>query len=212
MDTDEFDSIMEQYDDLMKAGAEEYLMAQAANMTETLLLDSAELVPIMAMNPLLGQPFLATIGVVGLKIIDGDEYQVGVSWFPHGNIPRELVQMWKNEQTTDADVVAYLLRKRLAIIAMDEDTMDADEIGWTTLLKEVNVGKRMTNFEEAVAGSSEEAEELVKSMLEATGSDFNELIKSLMEAVAEAEFQIPLEVEIDEEAEEFGQSFIAKWE
>ena len=212
MDTDEFDSIMEQYDDLMKAGAEEYLMAQAANMTETLLLDSAELVPIMAMNPLLGQPFLATIGVVGLKIIDGDEYQVGVSWFPHGNIPRELVQMWKNEQTTDADVVAYLLRKRLAIIAMDEDTMDADEIGWTTLLKEVNVGKRTTNFEEAVAGSSEEAEELVKSMLEATGSDFNELIKSLMEAVAEAEFQIPLEVEIDEEAEEFGQSFIAKWE
>ena len=133
MDTDEFDSIMEQYDDLMKAGAEEYLMAQAANMTETLLLDSAELVPIMAMNPLLGQPFLATIGVVGLKIIDGDEYQVGVSWFPHGNIPRELVQMWKNEQTTDADVVAYLLRKRLAIIAMDEDTMDADEIGWTSL-------------------------------------------------------------------------------
>ncbi len=212
MDTDEFDSIMEQYDDLMNAGAEEYLMAQAANMTETLLLDSAELVPIMAMNPLLGQPFLATIGVVGLKIIDGDEYQVGVSWFPHGNIPRELVQMWKNEQTTDADVVAYLLRKRLAIIAMDEDTMDADEIGWTTLLKEVNVGKRMTNFEEAVAGSSEEAEELVKSMLEATGTDFNELIKSLMEAVAEAEFQIPLEVEIDEEAEEFGQSFIAKWE
>jgi hypothetical protein len=120
--------------------------------------------------------------------------------------------MWKNEQTTDADVVAYLLRKRLAIIAMDEDTMDADEIGWASLLKEVNVGKRMTNFEEAVAGSSDEAEELVKSMLEATGSDFHELIKSLMEAVAEAEFQIPLEVEIDEEAEEFGQSFIAKWE
>ena len=166
----------------------------------------------MAMNPLLGQPFLATIGVVGLKIIDGDEYQVGVSWFPHGNIPRELVQMWKNEQTNDADVVAYLLRKRLAIIAMDEDTMDADEIGWTSLLKEVNVGKRMTNFEEAVAGSSDEAEELVKSMLEATGSNFHELIKSLMEAVAEAEFQIPLEVEIDEEAEEFGQSFISKWE
>jgi len=39
MESDEFDSIMEQYTRLMDAGAEDYLISAAKDMTETLLLD-----------------------------------------------------------------------------------------------------------------------------------------------------------------------------
>ena len=72
MESDEFDSIMEQYTRLMDAGAEDYLISAAKDMTETLLLDSAEMVPVIAMNPLFGKPFVATVAIIGLKVIDGD--------------------------------------------------------------------------------------------------------------------------------------------
>ncbi len=212
MESDEFDSIMEQYTRLMDAGAEDYLISAAKDMTETLLLDSAEMVPVIAMNPLYGKPFVATIAIIGLKVIDGDEYQVGLSWFPHANVPKELVRMWKEEKTDDKDVVAYLLSKRWAIIALDEDTVDADVMGWSSILKEVHVGERNTNFEEAVAGDSEEAQDLMDDFLNSTTANYQDLINAIMTAVQEAEYMIPVEVDIDEDAEEFDASFISNWE
>ena len=65
------------------------------------------------------------------------------------------------------DIVAHLLRKRLAIVALIDDTDDADNIGWKQVLKEVQSGERTTNFEDAAS-----AEDLIGEFDEGFGPTY----------------------------------------
>jgi hypothetical protein len=115
------------------------------------------------------------------------------------------------------DIVAHLLRKRLAIVALLDDTDDADRFGWTQIMKEVQTGQRTTNFEDAV-GSEELAEELggltsVLGQLLSGSLDemtFGDLVRMLSDA--QQDEKITHDIEVNDDFDEWDQTFTTEWE
>ena len=116
------------------------------------------------------------------------------------------------------DIVAHLLRKRLAIVALLEDTDDADRFGWTQVLKEVQTGQRPTNFEDAVGtgealeGLSDGITSMLAQLLSGSLDDmtFGDLVRMLSDA-GELDEEAPV-VEVNEDFNEWDETFTSDWE
>ena len=165
------------------------------------------------------EPYILTLAMVGYKEVKGENYQVSVAWYPQPKIPMEMLGILKedNVDIEEDDIVAHLLRKRLAIVALLDDTDDADRLGWTQIMKEVQTGQRTTNFEDAV-GSEELAEELggltsVLAQLLSGSLDemtFGDLVRMLSDAQENEE--ITHDIEVNEDFREWDNGFTTEWE
>jgi hypothetical protein len=218
-DADEFDRLHDEYLAFLDEGAGDYLQQHADQMTEHLALDAADTVPIVGINPMTAEPYIMTLAMVGYKEVKGENYQVSVAWYPAPKIPMELLGILKedNVDIEEDDIVAHLLRKRLAIVALLDDTDDADRFGWTQIMKEVQTGQRTTNFEDAV-GSEELAEELggltsVLGQLLSGSLDemtFGDLVRMLSDA--QQDEKITHDIEVNDDFDEWDQTFTTEWE
>ena len=175
-DGDEFDRLHDEYLAFLDEGAGDYLQEHAEIMQDSLGLDSADTVPVVGINPLTAEPYIMTLAMVGYKEINGEMYQCSLSWYPFPKLPIEVLRLLHKKENTrmaddgdEEDLVAELLRRRLAIVALIEDTDDADAVGWRQVLKEVQTGQRNTNFEDAM------------------GADFMKERKAREKSVAEAQ-------------------------
>ena len=218
-DADEFDRLHDEYLAFLDEGAGDYLQHHADQMAEHLALDAADTVPIVGINPMTAEPYIMTLAMVGYKEVKGENYQVSVAWYPQPKIPMEMLGILKedNVDIEEDDIVAHLLRKRLAIVALLDDTDDADRLGWTQIMKEVQTGQRTTNFEDAV-GSEELAEELggltsVLAQLLSGSLDemtFGDLVRMLSDAQENEE--ITHDIEVNEDFREWDHGFTTEWE
>lgn len=219
-DADEFDRLHDEYLAFLDEGAGDYLQEHANMMAEHLALDAADTVPIVGINPMTAEPYIMTLAMVGYKEVKGENYQVSVAWYPQPKIPLEIMSILKDDDVDieEDDIVAHLLRKRLAIVALLEDTDDADRFGWTQIMKEVQTGQRTTNFEDAV-GSEELALGLsdgITSMLAQllSGSldemTFGDLVRMLSDA--QQEEKPTHEIEVNEDFREWDDDFTTEWE
>jgi hypothetical protein len=218
-DADEFDRLHDEYLAFLDEGAGDYLQQHADQMTEHLALDAADTVPIVGINPMTAEPYIMTLAMVGYKEVKGENYQVSVAWYPAPKIPMELLSILRedNVDIEEDDIVAHLLRKRLAIVALLDDTDDADRFGWTQIMKEVQTGQRTTNFEDAV-GSADLAEELggltsVLGQLLSGSLDemtFGDLVRMLSDA--QQDEKITHDIEVNDDFDEWDQTFTTEWE
>ncbi|MHA1138382.1 MAG: hypothetical protein ACTSSE_18020 [Candidatus Thorarchaeota archaeon] len=219
-DADEFDRLHDEYLAFLDEGAGDYLQQHADMMGEQLGLDAADTVPIVGINPATAQPYIMTLAMVGYKEVKGENYQVSVAWYPQPKIPIEMMSILEKDEVDleEDDLVAHLLRKRLAIVALLEDTDDADRFGWTQVLKEVQTGRRPTNFEDAVGteemleGLDEGITSMLAQLLSGSLDDmtFGDLVRMLSDAQDES--VISHEIEVDEDFSEWDESFTSNWE
>lgn len=219
-DADEFDRLHDEYLAFLDEGAGDYLQEHADMMAEHLALDAADTVPIVGINPMTAQPYIMTLAMVGYKEVKGENYQVSVAWYPQPKIPIEMMGILKkdNVDLEQDDIVAHLLRKRLAIVALIDDTDDADRFGWTQVLKEVQTGQRPTNFEDAVGteevieGLSDGITSMLAQLLSGSLDDmtFGDLVRMLSDAQEDG-INSPT-IEVNEDFVEFDESFTSDWE
>ena len=120
----------------------------------------------------------------------------------------------------DEDLVAELLRRRLAIVALIEDTDDADAVGWRQVLKEVQTGQRNTNFEDAMGADEimgdfgEQLTGMLGDLLSGSMDDmtFGDLVRKIADA---QEFDKRVETVVakaDEDFTEWDDTFVSDWE
>jgi len=219
-DADEFDRLHDEYLAFLDEGAGDYLQEHANMMAEHLALDAADTVPIVGINPMTAEPYIMTLAMVGYKEVKGENYQVSVAWYPEPKIPLEIMSILKEDEVDieEDDIVAHLLRKRLAIVALLEDTDDADRFGWTQIMKEVQTGQRTTNFEDAVGteemleGLSDGITSMLAQLLSGSLDDmtFGDLVRMLSDA--QQEEKPTHEIEVNEDFREWDNGFTTEWE
>ena len=199
--SEEFDRLHEEYLAFLDEGAGDYLQEHAELMADELGLDAADTVPIVGVNPFTAEPYIMTLAMVGYKKMRDELFQVSVAWYPVPRLP--------------ADIVAHLLRKRLAIVALIDDTQDADSVGWSQVMKEVQTGARTTNFEDAKS-----EEDLVFSLNEDFGHILGGLLSGnlddmtfgdLVRAISEATSEVTVPEINTEEATDYDEAFTDEW-
>ena len=119
-DPNEFDRLHEEYLAFLDEGAGDYLQEHADLMADELGLDAADTVPIVGINPANAQPYIMTLAMVGYKKMRDEMFQVSVAWYTVPRLPVEIMEIL-NQDNVDIekeDIVAHLLRKRLAIVAL----------------------------------------------------------------------------------------------
>jgi hypothetical protein len=215
-DPDEFDRLHEEYLAFLDEGAGDYLQEHADRMADELGLDAADTVPIVGINPLTAEPYIMTLAMVGYKKMQNELFQVSVAWYPQPRLPVEIIEILNkdNVDIETEDIVAHLLRKRLAIVASKDDTDDADSVGWKQILKEVQTGERTTNFEDATSAEdvigefNEGLTNILGSLLSGNLDDmtFGDLVRAISEATTEAATP-----EMDLEATDYDESFSTEW-
>ncbi len=215
-DPNEFDRLHEEYLAFLDEGAGDYLQEHADLMADELGLDAADTVPIVGINPANAQPYIMTLAMVGYKKMRDEMFQVSVAWYPVPRLPVEIMEIL-NQDNVDIekeDIVAHLLRKRLAIVALIDDTQYADTVGWQQVLKEVQEGERTTNFEDAASTEdllgqlNEDFGNILGGLLSGNLDDmtFGDLVRAISEATSEA--VVP---EMDSEATGYDESFTDEW-
>jgi|TARA_R110002020_G_scaffold64468_3_gene171072 hypothetical protein len=220
-DADEFDRLHDEYLAFLDEGAGDYLQEHADMMAEHLALDAADTVPIVGINPMTAEPYIMTLAMVGYKEVQGENYQVSVAWYPQPKIPIEIMGILKEDEVDieQDDIVAHLLRKRLAIVALLDDTDDADRFGWTQIMKEVQTGQRTTNFEDAVGteelafeGLSEGITSMLAQLLSGSLDEmtFGDLVRMLADAQDDG-VSSP-SIEVNEDFGDWDESFTSEWE
>ena len=215
-DPDEFDRLHEEYLAFLDEGAGDYLQEHADIMAAELGLDAADTVPIVGINPLTAEPYIMTLAMVGYKKMQNEMFQVSVAWYPQPRLPVEIIEILNkdNVDLETEDIVAHLLRKRLAIVALMGDTDDADNIGWKQVLKEVQSGERTTNFEDAASAEDligefdEGLTNILGGLLSGNFDNmtFGDLVRAISEATTEAATP-----EMDLEATDYDESFTTEW-
>lgn len=214
--SEEFDRLHEEYLAFLDEGAGDYLQEHAELMSDELGLDAADTVPIVGINPKDGQPYIMTLAMVGYKKMQNELFQVSVAWYPQPRLPVEIIDILTqdNVDIETEDIVAHLLRKRLAIVALIDDTQDADSVGWVQVMKEVQTGERTTNFEDATS-----AEDLLGQLNEDFGNILGGLLSGdlddmtfgdLVRAISTATSEVAV-AEMDSEATGYDESFTDDW-
>lgn len=215
-DPEEFDRLHEEYLAFLDEGAGDYLQEHADLMADDLGLDAADTVPIVGINPLTAEPYIMTLAMVGYKKMRDELFQVSVAWYPQPRLPVEIIDILTqdNVDIETEDIVAHLLRKRLAIVALIDDTQDADSVGWVQVMKEVQTGERTTNFEDATS-----AEDLLGQLNEDFGNILGGLLSGdlddmtfgdLVRAISTATSEVAV-AEMDSEATGYDESFTDDW-
>ena len=215
--SEEFDRLHEEYLAFLDEGAGDYLQEHAELMADELGLDAANAVPIVGVNPFTAEPYIMTLAMVGYKKMRDELFQVSVAWYPVPKLPVEIIDILTqdNVDMETEDIVAHLLRKRLAIVALIDDTQDADSVGWSQVMKEVQTGARTTNFEDAkseedlVFSINEDFGHILGGLLSGNLDDmtFGDLVRAISEATSDV--TVP---EIDtEEATDYDEAFTDEW-
>ena len=215
-DPEEFDRLHEEYLAFLDEGAGDYLQEHADLMSQELGLDAADTVPIVGINPVNAEPYIMTLAMVGYKKMRDEMFQVSVAWYPVPRLPVEIIEILTqdNVDIEKEDIVAHLLRKRLAIVALMDDTAYADSVGWQQVLKEVQEGERTTNFEDAssaedlMGGLNEEFANILNGLL--SGNLDNMTFGDLVRAISGATMDVATP-EMDSEATGYDESFTDEW-
>ncbi len=215
-DSEEFDRLHEEYLAFLDEGAGDYLQEHADLMADELGLDAADTVPIVGINPKDGEPYIMTLAMVGYKKMKDELFQVSVAWYPQPRLPIEIIDILTqdNVDIETEDIVAHLLRKRLAIVALIDDTKYADSVGWQQVMKEVQTGGRKTNFEDAASTEdlmgqlNEDFGNILGGLLSGNLDDmtFGDLVRAISDATSEV--AVP---EMDSEATGYDESFANDW-
>ena len=215
-DSEEFDRLHEEYLAFLDEGAGDYLQEHADLMADELGLDAADTVPIVGINPKDGEPYIMTLAMVGYKKMKDELFQVSVAWYPVPRLPVEIIAILPqdNVDIETEDIVAHLLRKRLAIVALIDDTKYADSVGWQQVMKEVQTGGRKTNFEAAASTEdlmgqlNEDFGNILGGLLSGNLDDmtFGDLVRAISDATSEV--AVP---EMDSEATGYDESFANDW-
>ena len=215
-DSEEFDRLHEEYLAFLDEGAGDYLQEHADLMADELGLDAADTVPIVGINPKDGEPYIMTLAMVGYKKMKDELFQVSVAWYPVPRLPVEIIDILTqdNVDIETEDIVAHLLRKRLAIVALIDDTKYADSVGWQQVMKEVQTGGRTTNFEDAASTEdlmgqlTEDFGNILGGLLSGNLDDmtFGDLVRAISDATSEV--AVP---EMDSEATGYDESFANDW-
>lgn len=226
-DGDEFDRLHDEYLAFLDEGAGDYLQEHAEIMQDSLGLDSADTVPVVGINPLTAEPYIMTLAMVGYKEINGEMYQCSLAWYPFPKLPIEVLHLLHKKENTrmaddgdDEDLVAELLRRRLAIVALIEDTDDADAVGWRQVLKEVQTGQRNTNFEDAMGADEimgdfgEQLTGMLGDLLSGSMDDmtFGDLVRMIADAQEFDKRVEPVVAKADEDFTEWDDTFVSDWE
>jgi len=219
-DADEFDRLHDEYLAFLDEGAGDYLQKHADIMADQLGLDGADTVPIVGINPLTAEPYIMTLAMVGYKEVRGESFQVTIAWYPNPKIPISVMSILKQDDVDvhEDDIVAHLLRKRLAIVALLDDTDDADRLGWTQIMKEVQTGQRTTNFEDAMGAElmmgelNTDITTMLGELLSGSLDDmtFGDLVRMLSDS--QTDKAPPHEIEVDSEFKEWDEGFTSEWE
>ena len=215
-DPEEFDRLHEEYLAFLDEGAGDYLQEHADLMSQELGLDAADTVPIVGINPVNAEPYIMTLAMVGYKKMRDEMFQVSVAWYPVPRLPVEIIEILTqdNVDIEKEDIVAHLLRKRLAIVALMDDTAYADSVGWQQVLKEVQEGERTTNFEDASSAEdlmgdlNEEFANILSGLL--SGNLDNMTFGDLVRAISGATMDVATP-EMDSEATGYDESFTDEW-
>ncbi len=215
-DPEEFDRLHEEYLAFLDEGAGDYLQEHADLMSQELGLDAADTVPIVGINPVNAEPYIMTLAMVGYKKMRDEMFQVSVAWYPVPRLPVEIIEILTqdNVDIEKEDIVAHLLRKRLAIVALMDDTAYADSVGWQQVLKEVQEGERTTNFEDASSAEdlmgdlNEEFANILNGLL--SGNLDNMTFGDLVRAISGATMDVATP-EMDSEATGYDESFTDEW-
>lgn len=214
--SEEFDRLHEEYLAFLDEGAGDYLQEHADLMADDLGLDAADTVPIVGINPLTAEPYIMTLAMVGYKKMRDELFQVSVAWYPQPRLPVEIIEIL-NQDNVDIekeDIVAHLLRKRLAIVALMDDTQYADSVGWQQVMKEVQAGERTTNFEDAAS-----AEDLMDEFNEGFANILGDLMSGnfdnmtfgdLVRAISKGNTEVATP-DMDSEATGYDESFTDEW-
>jgi len=215
-DSEEFDRLHEEYLAFLDEGAGDYLQEHADLMADELGLDAADTVPIVGINPKDGEPYIMTLAMVGYKKMKDELFQVSVAWYPQPRLPVEIIDILTqdNVDIETEDIVAHLLRKRLAIVALIDDTQDADSVGWVQVMKEVQTGERTTNFEDGAS-----AEDLMDEFNEGFANILGDLMSGnfdnmtfgdLVRAISKGNTEVATP-DMDSEATGYDESFTDEW-
>ena len=215
-DPEEFDRLHEEYLAFLDEGAGDYLQEHADLMSQELGLDAADTVPIVGINPVNAEPYIMTLAMVGYKKMRDEMFQVSVAWYPVPRLPVEIIEILTqdNVDIEKEDIVAHLLRKRLAIVALMDDTEYADSVGWQQVMKEVQEGERTTNFEDASSAEdlmgdlNEEFANILSGLL--SGNLDNMTFGDLVRAISGATMDVATP-DMDSEATGYDESFTDEW-
>jgi|3_EtaG_2_1085321.scaffolds.fasta_scaffold15585_4 hypothetical protein len=162
----------------------------------------APIVPIVAHIPEYEQkPFLLSACMISMI---PSRLSAVMLWLPvrDKHLPHAVSEWWSEHQDDYNDICEALLREKLAIVAVEDDMLAAQAVGWKGVLDEVKNGVRSTNFDGAVHEdiSIEES------------SNILELANRILSAFQEESWGLEIDVDIGSHDEDFTESFKEEWE
>jgi hypothetical protein len=162
----------------------------------------APIVPIVAYIPEYGQkPFLLSACMISMI---PTRLSAVMLWLPvkDKHLPHAVCEWWKDHEDDYNDICEALLRENLALVAVEDDMLAAQAVGWREVLDEVNDGVRSSNFDGAVH----------EDISIDDSSNILELANRILSAFQEESWGLEIDVEIDTHEDDFTESFKEEWE
>lgn len=210
----EFIKIESDYQNMLNSGVQQYLMSVMGDLLDNHENHEVLISPVIGYDFTVGAPILLTVAAVGCVKIEDVHVPLSIALWPLGEISKGMLN-WADQMEIDPeDIVGTLLERKLALIALDQDTADAKQIGWTKVLLEVSAHKRQTNFESATS-VHEAAEINLSELANVLPQEYKDLFNAIMEQYGRAELNFPLRdpvpVEIDSNETEYSEQWQNEW-
>lgn len=210
----EFMKIEADYQNMLNSGVEQYLLSVMSDLLQTHKNHEVMITPVIGYDFTVGTPILLTVAAVGCVKIENVNVPLSIALWPLGEISSGMLN-WADQMEIDPeDIVGTLLERKLAMIALDQDIADAQQVGWTKILLEVSAHKRQTNFESAT--SVQEANHInLSELANVLPQEYKDLFNAIMEQYGRAEFSFPLSdpvpVEMDNDEGEYSENWQDEW-